>query len=155
MYFGDLLLPILLFSVPIVGIAGWTIVRVAESIFGPGKLNKQETKLLVEKVKYLERENQDLQRRTENLEAIIANLDGELLEGFMKLQTHTHQDTSRVKQYAQFAHYQSNASNNQQSAFDKMEGLENVEKNIRIVLNKLLQRIENFIDEKPSEHKRF
>lgn len=143
---------ILLFSIPIIAIVCWTIVKVVESVFGQSKLGKQEQKMVQERLRLLERENEALQQRTENLEAIIANIDGELLEGLLRLQVmdKAQGDSEKIKQYANHAKKQ-----HENSHLYGFEPFEEIEKSMRVVVNKLLTRINDFIDEKPSRSTRY
>ncbi|MEM6298544.1 MAG: hypothetical protein AAF740_07650 [Bacteroidota bacterium] len=136
-------LPVLLLaSTPAVGILGWTLVRMTQSIFGkPMNLSRKQSKQLVQDLSHFKDENTYLNERLENLEVIISGIDPELLESSMRLQSPEVRDS-----YQKVARAMRNQqSRSGQSQKETQE--DSLSKNVKNLLNKIVKNIDKAIEE--------
>jgi phosphate uptake regulator len=130
---------------------GWTIVKVTELIFGKKGLNKEEHNQLLEQVQRLLHENEQLKQRMENMETIVASLDTDLLESFVKLQAAQYPNLSEQKIRNLASQIKGEAENSKSSASETAKNAVNnqvIEENVRSIVNKLLLRLDKMLDAK-------
>jgi TolA-binding protein len=83
----------------------------------------------------MEHKVRELQQRVENLETIITSIDADMLDGIIKLQN-TNNPRLTQKKVEQFAQ---NAQNKSEVPLDE---------NFKMVLNKILMKVDNFLEDK-------
>lgn len=135
----EIIVPALLFSIPILGILGWTLVTIVRTIFGvTGTLSKKEIKQLVDEIRQLRQQNVDSQQRIENLETIVTSIDSELLEGFLKLQSINNPNIAKQK-------IERMVGNTSQGQLPPAS--QSIDDNLKSIVNKILARVDGFLDE--------
>lgn len=128
-------------ATPVAAVMGWTLVRIAQSIFGkPSKLSRQETKQLLADLKHFREENTYLSERVDNLETIITSVDTELLESSMRLQSGDFRSSYRKVEKAMHRQHSKPRST--------PEAGESLGKNVKTLLNKVVKQLDKAIDER-------
>ncbi len=122
----DYTLLMLLIAIPVAVTMALVISKIVQVFVGGG--NRQNLQVMENKI-------QELQQRVENLETIITSIDPDLLEGMMKIQHLNHPKTAQ-KQTQRLAGM---ASKQNDIPLDE---------NIKIVLNKILMKIDSFLEDK-------
>lgn len=125
----DYTLLMLLIAMPVAVTMGLVISKIVQTFVGGGGDNSQPN------LQIMENKIQELQQRVENLETIITSIDPDLLEGMMKIQHLNHPKTAQ-KQTQRLA---DTASKQNDMPLDE---------NFKMVLNKILMKIDNFLDDK-------
>lgn len=109
-----------------------SVVELAKVVFGKADLSRKDVKKLLAEFDRVKSENKELRQRTENLEMIMGSLDTELLTDLAKIQ-------------------QINPKNNPQEkvkrAAEGSKKQESVEENAKSLLNKILKKLDNYIDD--------
>jgi hypothetical protein len=124
----DYTLLMLLIAIPVAITMGLVISKIVQTFAGSGGGNRQNLQIMESKI-------QELQQRVENLETIITSIDPDLLEGMMKIQHLNHPKTAQ-RQTQRLA---GTASKQNDVPLDE---------NFKMVLNKILMKIDSFLDDK-------
>lgn len=103
-----------------------TAYKITELLVGKGKNNAE--------MQQLNAHNEDLRQRIENLETIITGIDSELLDGMIKINSMSEAQKNK-KVIGDMA----------QKINDK--SADSIEKNMQSVLNKVLKKIDNLLDD--------
>jgi peptidoglycan hydrolase CwlO-like protein len=123
----DHTLLMLLIAIPVAVTMALVISKIVQVFVGDGG-KRQNLQVMENKI-------QELQQRVENLETIITSIDPDLLEGMMKIQHFNHPKTAQ-KQTQRLA---GTASRQNDIPLDE---------NFKIVLNKILMKIDSFLEDK-------
>ncbi|SFF20695.1 hypothetical protein [Thermoflexibacter ruber] len=124
----DYTLLMLLIAIPVAVTMGLVISKIVQTFVGSGGGSRQNLQGMESKI-------QELQQRVENLETIITSIDPDLLEGMMKIQHLNHPKTAQ-RQTQRLA---DTASKPNDVPLDE---------NFKMVLNKILMKIDSFLDDK-------
>lgn len=152
MFFEELIPLIILASVPVVGVIGWTLVKMTEHIFGRNKLNNRDVQRLLNKLDNSETETAKLKNRLENLEVILTGMDSDLMDDLLSSHEFENKeyDKHKVEQFAQSL--KGTKSRLERPSYTQVEQEEDVseqsvQNNLKGVVNKLLTKIDVYLDE--------
>jgi hypothetical protein len=154
MFFEELIPLIILASVPVVGVVGWTLVKMTEQIFGQNKINNKDVQHLLNKLDNSEKETVKLKNRLENLEVILTAMDSETVDHL--LNSHEYEtkesDTQKVEQFAQNLKGAKKRLDKASVVTQDRED-ESVQNNLKGVVNKLLTKIDVYLDEQEMKNR--
>lgn len=150
MFFEELIPLIILASVPMVGVIGWTLVKMTEHIFGRNKLSNRDIERLLNQLEKSEAETSQLKNRLENIEVILTTIDDneavdDLLNSY-QFEKNKH-DRGKVEQFAQSL---KDSRSSLQKELDKNihnPKEEAAQNNFKGSVGKLLNKIDLFLDE--------
>ena len=154
MFFEELIPLIILASVPVVGVMGWTLVKMTEHIFGRNKLSNRDVQHLLTKVENSEKETIKLKNRLENLEVILTAMDSESVDDLLNSHEYENKkyDTQKVEQFAQSLKGAKKRLETTSSTKQNREE-ESVQNNLKGVVNKLLTKIDVYLDEQEMKNR--
>lgn len=155
MFFEELIPLIILASVPVVGVIGWTLVKMTEHIFGQNKLNNRDVTRLLNKLDNSETETAKLKNRLENLEVILTGMDSDLMDDLLKSTEleNKEYDKHKVEQFAQSLKGTKKRLEKPSYAQPEDVSDQSVQNNLKGVVSKLLTKIDVYLDEQEMKNR--
>ena len=149
MFFEELIPLIILASVPVVGVIGWTLVKMTEHIFSRSKLNNRDIERLLNKLDSTETETVKLKNRLENLEVILTGMDSDLMDDLLSSHKFENKeyDKHKVEEFAQSLKGTKNRLERPSYAQPEDIADQSVQNNLKGVVSKLLTKIDVYLDE--------
>ena len=150
----DIIATVLVFSIPLSGILGFTVIKLVETL--KGKSSAREIQQLQNELLKLRSQNADYQNRLENLETILGSIDQDLLKGMMAVGSlgqgvdnqRKIQEISNQNRQNQYRQQQINQQTNHlNSTTPQPNQLPPLDENFKMILNKLLMKVDNLLDD--------